>query len=201
MSTGADTFLFELINYRILIKMEKTEEIEILGSESIYKGKIFDVNRYHIRHGDLEYKREIIKHNGSVVIVPVFDDGTVAMVRQYRYAAGRFLLEIPAGTLNKDEPMETGARRELEEEIGVTAQRLEKLTEFYVSPGFLTEKMYVYLATGLTATAQNLEDDEILSVERYSFPELFKKIAAGEIEDAKTICGLVMAGKRLELDL
>ena len=177
--------------------MKETEEIEILSSESIYKGMIFDLDIYEIRHGELVYKREIVKHNGSVVIVPVFDDGTVAMVRQYRYAAGKFLLEIPAGTLNKDEPMETGARRELEEEIGVTASSLEKLTEFYVSPGFLTEKMYVYLATGLTATAQNLEDDEILSVERYSFPDLFEKIRAGEIEDAKTICGITMAGARL----
>lgn len=177
--------------------MEEIEEIEILGSESIYKGRIFDLDVYEIRHGDLEYKREIIRHNGSVVIVPVFDDGTVAMVRQYRYAAGKFLLEIPAGTLNKDEPMEQGARRELEEEIGVTAGRLEKLIEFYVSPGFLTEKMYVYLATGLTATAQNLEDDEILSVERYSFPELFEKIRAGEIEDVKTICGLILAGAKM----
>lgn len=177
--------------------MEETEEIKILGGESIYKGRIFDVDIYDIRHGGLEYKREIIKHNGSVVIVPVFGDRTVGMVRQYRYAAGKFLLEIPAGTLNKDEPMEKGARRELEEEIGVTAARLEKLSEFYVSPGFLTEKMYVFLAAGLTVTQQALEDDEILSVERYSFPQLFEMIASGEIEDAKTICGLMLAGKKL----
>jgi ADP-ribose pyrophosphatase len=177
--------------------MDEIEEIEIVGSESIYKGKIFDVDIYDIRHGRLVYKREIVRHKGSVVIVPVFDDGTVAMVRQYRYAAGKFLLEIPAGTLNKDEPVEEGARRELEEEIGVTAEKLEKLTEFYVSPGFLTEKMYVFLATGLTATAQNLEDDEILSVERYPFPELFGMIGAGDIEDAKTICGITMAGVKL----
>jgi len=197
VSEGADTFLIWAYRLPIINKMEEIEEIEILGSESIYKGKIFDVDIYDIRHGELEYKREIIKHNGSVVIVPVFDDGTVGMVRQYRYAADKFLLEIPAGTLNKNEPMETGARRELEEEIGVTAERLEKITEFYVSPGFLTEKMYVYLATGLTATVQNLEDDEILSVERHSFPELFAKIGAGEIEDAKTICGLFLAGAKL----
>ena len=177
--------------------MEETKEIEVLGSESIYKGKIFDVDIYDIRHGDLEYKREIIKHNGSVVIVPVFDDGTVGMVRQYRYAAEKFLLEIPAGTLHKDEDMELGARRELEEEIGVTAASLEKLTEFYVSPGFLTEKMYVYLATGLTETTQNLDEDEILSIERYSFPNLFEMIRDGEIQDAKTMCGLMLAGARL----
>lgn len=178
--------------------MEKETEIEVLGSKSIYKGKIFDVDIYDIRHGELEYKREIIRHKGSVVIVPVFDDDTVGMVRQYRYAAGKFLLEIPAGTLNKDEDIELGARRELEEEIGVTATKLEKLTEFYVSPGFLDEKMHVYLATGLTATAQALEDDEILSVERHSFDVLFEMIESGEIQDAKTMCGLMLARKKLE---
>lgn len=177
--------------------MEETSEIEVLGSKPIYKGKIFDVDIYDIRHGELEYKREIIKHNGSVVIVPVFDDGTVGMVRQYRYAAGKFLLEIPAGTLGKDEDIETGARRELEEELGVTAARFEKLTEFYVSPGFLTEKMYVYVAAGLTVTAQNLDEDEILAIERHSFPDLFEMIRSGEIEDAKTICGLMLTGARL----
>lgn len=172
-------------------------DIEILGCESIYRGRIFDVKIADIRHDGLEYKREIIVHNGSVVIVPVFDDGTVGMVRQYRYAAEKFLLEIPAGTLKKGEPLEEGARRELEEEIGVTASNLQKLTEFYVSPGFLTERMYVFLATGLTATAQNLEDDEILSVERHGFTRLLEMIRSGEIEDAKTICGLTLAGTRL----
>jgi len=179
--------------------MEETEEIEVLGSEPIYKGKIFDLSIYDIRHGELEYKREIIEHNGSVVIVPVFDDGTVGMVRQYRYAAGKFLLEIPAGTIEKDENIELAARRELEEELGVTASSFTKLTEFYVSPGFLTEKMYVYLATGLIETAQNLDEDEILSIERYSFPKLFEMIRNGEIEDAKTMCGIMLAGARLEV--
>lgn len=176
-------------------------DIEILGSETIYEGRIFDLKIVDIRHDGLEYKREIIVHNGSVVIVPVFDDGTVGMVRQYRYAAEKFLLEIPAGSLKKGEPLEEGARRELEEEIGVTAAGMEKLMEFYVSPGFLTEKMYVFLATGLTATAQNLEDDEILSVERHSFDSLFAMIRSGEIEDAKTICGITLAGLKLGMNI
>jgi ADP-ribose pyrophosphatase len=107
------------------------------------------------------------------------------------------LLEIPAGTIEKGEDLETAARRELEEELGVKAETFEKLTEFYVSPGFLTEKMYVYLATGLTATAQNLDEDEILSIERYSFESLFEMIRNGEIEDAKTMCGIMLAGARI----
>ena len=92
----------------------------------------------------------------------VFDDGTLALVRQYRYAAEKFLLEIPAGTLNKDEDPQLARSAELEEEIGVRAGKVEKLTEFYVSPGFLTEKMHLFLATDLTQTKQNLDVDEIL---------------------------------------
>src|SRR5881275_2952646 len=120
---------------------------QTLSTESIYKGKIFDVIQSEIKHDDLKYKREIVVHKGSAVIIPVFADGTVALVRQYRYAAEKFLLEIPAGTLNKDEDPEKAALRELEEEIGVRAAKIEKLSEFYVSPGFLTEKMHLYMAT------------------------------------------------------
>lgn len=169
---------------------------ETLLSESIYKGKIFDIHIDKIRDGNIEYDREIVVHKGSAVILPVFEDGTVAMVRQYRHAARQFLLEIPAGTLNSGEPPEVGAARELEEEIGVRAEKLEKLTEFYVSPGFLTEKMFVYLATGLTKTQQNLEEDENLTVERHSFQQLYEMIKNGEIVDAKTIASVLLAGPR-----
>ncbi len=120
---------------------------EVISKEKIYEGKVFDVSIAGIRDGEIEYKREIVEHKGSAVIVPVFEDKTVALVRQYRHAAGKYLLEIPAGTLNRGEYPLIGARRELEEEIGVTSDNIEKLTEFYVSPGFLTEKMFVYLAT------------------------------------------------------
>ena len=170
---------------------------EILATRSIYDGKIFDVVESEIRHDDVQYKREIVLHKGSAVIIPVFADGTVALVRQYRYAAEKFLLEVPAGTLNKDEDPQLGAERELEEEIGVRAGKVEKLTEFYVSPGFLTEKMHLFLATDLTPTKQNLEVDEILTVERLSFSDAFALIRRGEIEDAKTIIGLMFAGSRV----
>lgn len=170
--------------------------MEILSSEPIYKGRIFDVRLDRIREGDIEYERDVVVHKGSAVIVPVFDDGTVALVRQYRHAAGKYLLEIPAGSLDGDESPETGAARELEEEIGVTAAKLEKILEFYVSPGFLTEKMFVFLATELTETAQNLETDELIEIERLTIPQAFDLIRNGGIEDAKTIVGLMFAGTR-----
>ncbi|MGH9947479.1 MAG: NUDIX hydrolase [Pyrinomonadaceae bacterium] len=169
---------------------------KILASETIYKGKVFDIRVDEIREGDVEYKREIVVHRGSAVVVPVFDDGTVALVRQYRHAAGKYLLELCAGTLEDDEDPQTGAIRELEEEIGVRAKRIEKLTEFYISPGFLTEKMYVFLATELTEVGQKLESDEILTIERHSFDALLEMIENAEIEDAKTIIGVTFAQAR-----
>src|SRR6187402_2662310 len=170
---------------------------ETLSTETVYKGKVFDIRIDEIRDGDIEYKREIVVHKGSCVVIPVFEDGTIALVRQYRHAAGKHLLEICAGTLNAGEDPKEGAIRELEEEIGVRASKIEKLTEFYVSPGFLTEKMFVYLATELIETQQNLEEDEILTIERHGFDALFDMIRVGEIEDAKTIAGVILAGARL----
>jgi ADP-ribose pyrophosphatase len=170
--------------------------MDLLSSETKYKGKVFDIRVDEIREGDVEYKREIVVHRGSAVILPVFDDGTVALVRQYRHAVGKNLLELAAGGLEDGEDPQTGAIRELEEEIGVTAGKIESLCEFYVSPGFLTEKMFVFLATELTETKQQLEDDEILTIERHSFPALLKLIRDGEIEDAKTIAGVMIAAPR-----
>lgn len=170
---------------------------DTLSTETVYKGKVFDIRIDEIRDGEIEYKREIVVHKGSCVVIPVFEDGTLALVRQYRHAAGKYLLEICAGTLNAGEDPEEGAIRELEEEIGVRAAKIEKLSEFYVSPGFLTEKMHLYLASELTETQQNLEEDEILSIERHSLRALLDMIQNGEIEDAKTIAGVFIAAGRL----
>jgi ADP-ribose pyrophosphatase len=169
---------------------------EIVSSEKVYGGKVFDVYLDKIKENAVEYGRDIVQHHGSAVIVPVFADKTVALVKQYRHAARKYLLEIPAGSLEKDENPEIGARRELEEEIGVVAGKMEKLSEFYVSPGFLTEKMFVFLATDLTETAQKLEADELIEIEKFTFEEAFEMIREGEIEDAKTIVGLILAGAK-----
>ncbi|MGI9037025.1 MAG: NUDIX hydrolase, partial [Pyrinomonadaceae bacterium] len=105
--------------------------------------------------------------------------------------------ELPAGSLENGENPETGALRELEEEIGAAAGKIEILTEFYVSPGFLSGKMFVFLATDLSETAQNLEADELLSIEKITFSQAFAMIRRGEFEDAKTIAGLILAGAKL----
>jgi len=109
----------------------------------------------------------------------------------------RYLLEVPAGTLRRGEVPEEGAARELEEELGLVSGRLEKLTEFFVSPGFLEEKMWLYLATQLTETTQRLEDDELIEVVRLPLSQALNMITTGEIEDAKTIIGLMLAAPRV----
>lgn len=169
----------------------------VVGSETIFRGRVFDITVDEIVEGDVTYKREVVHHPGSAVIVPVFDDGNVALVRQYRHPAVKYLLEVPAGTLQRGEVPEAGAARELEEELGLVAGYLTKLTEFFVSPGFCEEKMWIYLATELKETQQQLEDDEIIEVVRTPLSQALNMITSGEIEDAKTIIGLMLAAPRV----
>lgn len=170
---------------------------QILNSVERFRGRVFSVSVDSIREGDKVYEREVVHHSGSAVIVPVFADGTVALVRQYRHPAVRYLLETPAGTLRQGEAPERGAARELEEESGFVAGRLEKLSEFFVSPGFCEEKMWVYLATELSETKQQLDEDEVLDVVRLPFSQALGMITTGEIEDAKTIIGIMLAAPRV----
>lgn len=177
--------------------MTSTNCPEILNSRELFRGRVFSVTVDTIREGDKVYEREVVHHTGSAVIIPVFDDGTIALVRQYRHPAVRYLLEAPAGTLQRGEAPEEGAKRELEEELGVVCAHLEKLSEFFVSPGFCEEKMWVYLATELTETRQQLDEDEVLEIVRIPFSQALSMITTGEIEDAKTIIGVMLAAPRV----
>ena len=177
--------------------MSESETPEFIDSKKVFTGRVFDVTVDTVREADRTYIREVVHHPGSAVILPAFDDGTIALVRQYRHPAVKYLLELPSGTLNDKERPEEGAARELEEELGLVAGSLEKLSEFFVSPGFCEEKMWLYLATDLTETAQRLEDDELIEVVRLPIDRAWQMITDGEIEDAKTIIGLMLAAPRL----
>jgi ADP-ribose pyrophosphatase len=177
-----------------------TDAPEILGTEEVYHGSVIDVAVYTVRERDVTYKREVVHHPGGAGVVAVFDDGTIPLVRQYRHPTMRYTLELPAGRLAPPERPEDCAARELEEEIGVRPGRMEKLAEFFTTPGFCEEKLWVFLARDLTGTAQNLEGDELLEIVRVTFTRAFEMIADGEIEDAKTIIGLMLAATRMGIN-
>jgi ADP-ribose pyrophosphatase len=179
----------------IASKMADTPEF--IDSKKIFEGRVFDVTVDTVREHGQTYVRDVVHHPGSAVILPVFEDDTIALVKQYRHPAVKYLLELPAGTLNDRERPEIGAARELEEELGVVAGRLEKLSEFFISPGFLSEKMWLYLATDLRETEQRLEEDEAIEIVRLSIDRALQMITDNEIEDAKTIIGLLLAAPRL----
>lgn len=135
-------------------------------------------------------RRDFFKYPGAAVILPVLDDGSIVLIRNYRFAVDEHLYELPAGMLEPGEDPEACAARELAEETGYTAARFEKLTEFYSGPGTTDEKMRVYLATELKPGAQALEGYETIAVETHSDDEVRRMIAAGTIHDAKTIAAL-----------
>lgn len=172
---------------------------EVLDSEEFYRGEQIELSIDRVREQGLVYRREIVRHPGSAAVIPLFADDSVALVRQYRHATRKYLLEIPAGSLEAGELPEATAARELKEEVGLIARRLDKLAEFFVSPGFLQEKMWVYLATGLSECKQELEPDEFIEVVRLPYANALKMVAGGEIEDAKTMIALMLAAPRVGL--
>ena len=146
----------------------------------------------------MEVWREVVRHSGGAGGLPIFDDGRVALVKQYRHPAGSELLEIPAGKIENNELPAVCAAREIEQEVGVRADRIEKLAEFYSTPGFCDEKLYVYLATGLTPVPQELDHDEFIRIVYLSFAEAVEMARSGEIEDSKTIVALLLAERLIK---
>ncbi len=172
---------------------------ELLKSEIVYLGRAFTIRRDTLRLPDgRETRFDIVEHVGSVVILPVDADGHLLFVRQYRHAAGLDLLELPAGTLDVGEAPEACARREVREETGMAAGKLEPLGGFYLAPGYSTEYMHVYLATDLRHDPLEADADEFLSVERVPLAEALAMCERGEVPDAKSLAALVLAHKYLE---
>jgi ADP-ribose pyrophosphatase len=136
--------------------------------------------------------RELVVHPGAVLILPVLNEDSVVMIRNYRFAVEQELLELPAGTLEPDESPESCAFRELEEETGYRADRMDPLVEFYTSPGFTTELMYTYVARNLTRSAQRLDETEQIRVEVMSWDAILEAVHGGQIRDGKTLTALLL---------
>lgn len=171
---------------------KRTSNVKLLSSETKYTGRVFRVSRDELfEPTGIKAVREIVTHPGSVVVLPVFDDGRVLIIRQYRHAAGQFMWELVAGHREPTEDFRRGAARELQEETGYTARRYRKLLEIYPSPGFLSERMVIFLAEGLTKGKARPEDDEKIEARILTLSEVERWIRSGKIRDAKSISGLL----------
>ena len=171
--------------------------IKVHKITELYKGKIFDVALEEVTlPNGMVKNREVVRHPGAAAMVPILDDGKVALIKQYRHAVGEYLWEIPAGTLEPDEDPMACARRELVEETGYEANRLEELAQILPAPGYTDECIHIYLATGLTPSEQKLEDDEVLEVQPTGFDTALEMISQGKIRDAKTITGLLLTSMK-----
>jgi ADP-ribose pyrophosphatase len=169
---------------------------ELVESQKIYAGRIFAVERDRLLEvNGQEIVREIVRHAGGAGVLPLFDDGRVALVRQYRHPARAELLEIPAGKLEPGETPEECVRREMEEEVGCRAGIIQKLSAFYSTPGFCEEVLHVYLARELTPVERRPDQDELIEVVYLPFAEAVRMAQRGEIVDSKTIIALLLAGQ------
>jgi ADP-ribose pyrophosphatase len=163
-----------------------------LKSKFVFQGKVFGVRRDEVREpGNVRATREVITHSGSVVVLPVFDDGKILLIQQYRYAARQYLWELVAGRIDKGESVRKAAARELKEETGYRAKRFSEFLEVFPSPGFLEERMHILLAQGLTEGKAQPEDDEKIISRAFKIDELVDMMQKRELCDAKSIAGIL----------
>jgi len=168
------------------------ERAQILTSEVLYQGKVFRLQRDTvIEPGGVEAERDIIVHPGSVVVLPIFKDGRVLLIRQYRHSIGEFLWELVAGRKEPNESPLAAARRELVEETGYKAKRLRKLMRIVPTPGFVNEWMWIFAAEGLMQGIAQPEEDERITPRIFTLKQVEKMIESGALRDAKSICGLL----------
>jgi len=169
-----------------------------LGVEQIYKGYIISLEKIAIELPDGQVSnRDVVRHPGASMVIPVLDDGRIIMVRQYRKALEKESLEMPAGKLDAGEEPLVCAKRELEEETGYTAERYEHIISIETAPGFSDERIHIFIAKGLKAGKMNLDSDEFIENEVYSIDELINMVLYGKISDAKSIIGIFMAQRYL----
>ena len=169
-----------------------------ISSERIYEGAIMNVRRDTVTAPKGKAYREIVEHNGAVAAVALTDEGNIVMVKQYRYACGRSILEIPAGKIDKGETDPVAAmERELREETGYTASNICHMGDVNPSCAYSEEVIHLYLMTGLAPGQQDLDEDEVLEVLEMPFDEVYDMAVRGELVDSKTLAALLMAKDRI----
>ncbi len=165
---------------------------KILKSEVVYEGPVFGVRRDEVEEpGGLRAMREVVTHPGSVVVLPVLDDGRVVLIRQYRHATRQYLWELVAGRIDAGETPKRAAARELLEETGYRAKRFSVFLDVFPTPGFVEERMFILLAEELTAGKAQPEEDEKIEARAYNVKELKQMIHGGKLRDAKSVAGIL----------
>jgi ADP-ribose pyrophosphatase len=164
-----------------------------LSTRSVYRGKVLSLDVDEVEEpGGVRTTREVVRHQGSVAVLAVQDDGAVVLVRQYRYPVDHALWELPAGRRDAGESPEEAAQRELQEEIGHRAEDLRRMAFFYTTPGFCDEAMHVFRATRLVPSRIPGDDDERIEVRAFSLEDAAAMIDAGEIREGKTLVALLL---------
>jgi ADP-ribose pyrophosphatase len=173
-------------------------EIEVLRTETVYQGPVFNIRKDFLRLPDGKLAQiDVVDHRGSVTILPVDGDGLVWFIRQFRQPIENFLLELPAGVSKSGEDPRISAQRELREEIGMAANQMEELGSFFLAPGYSTEFMHVFLATDLYVSPLPGDADEIIEINKVSASEAVKLAETGELQDSKSLIALLWARSHL----
>jgi ADP-ribose pyrophosphatase len=173
----------------------------VLDHRRVHSGKVLDLDvDLVLEPGDVRGTREVVRQRGSVAALPVFDDGRLLLVRQYRYAVDAFVWELPAGRRDAGETPEAGARRELEEEVGLRAESLEPLLVFWTTPGFCDEVMHLFRATDLEPVPPRPEADEKIEQGTFTLEEAMRMVERGEIREGKTLVALLLEAARRRAD-
>jgi len=168
-----------------------------LSTRRVYDGKVLALDVDEVQEpGGVRATREVVRHHGSVAALPVNEDGSMILVRQYRYAVDEALWELPAGRMDAGETPEAGIQRELREEIGQRAGQLEKIAFFYTTPGFCDEAMHLFRATGLRPDKADADEDERIEVGTFTLDEARAMIARGELREGKTLVAILLELQR-----
>jgi ADP-ribose pyrophosphatase len=173
------------------------DKARVLQHRRLYEGRVLSLDVDEVSEpGGVTGTREVVRQTGSVAALPVLDDGRLVLVRQYRYAVSDFVWELPAGRRDPSESPEAGARRELEEEVGLRAASLEPLSTFWTTPGFCDEVMHLFRATGLESIPPRPEADERIEPGTFTLDEAMAMVARGEIREGKTLVALLLERAR-----